>query len=206
MYVSTCKQFSQSCVSVSCDYLVNSSCGHTEVYWQYICYLQCKQMLYNIDISVHNSYIYILYQYIAVSVLINLKVKDDKLKCYIDSLCCRYSTLLPSVNALKMVFCCNTCIFSFFCCFPKQISKSKLKDSRQWKIFYLCTILHIFFTWSYFNLSHHLYFSLTSPLLLVAIAACLGACYIINLKNKDTKVKVLGKSLVVLCLSHRNLK
>ena len=36
------------------------------------------------------------------------------------------------------------------------------------------------------------FFRLTSPLLLVAIAVCLGACYIINLKNRETKVSVLG--------------
>ncbi|XP_011425811.2 prenylated Rab acceptor protein 1 isoform X1 [Magallana gigas] len=36
---------------------------------------------------------------------------------------------------------------------------------------------------------------LTSPLLLVAIAACLGACYIISLKNQERKVRVLGREL-----------
>ncbi|CAH1796756.1 unnamed protein product [Owenia fusiformis] len=36
---------------------------------------------------------------------------------------------------------------------------------------------------------------LTSPLLLVAIAASLGACYIVNLKNQEGKVKVLGREL-----------
>ncbi|GFS18519.1 PRA1 family protein [Elysia marginata] len=34
---------------------------------------------------------------------------------------------------------------------------------------------------------------LTSPMLLVAIAACLGACYLISLKNQDRKITVLGK-------------
>ncbi|XP_061184239.1 prenylated Rab acceptor protein 1-like isoform X2 [Saccostrea echinata] len=36
---------------------------------------------------------------------------------------------------------------------------------------------------------------LTSPLLLVAIAVCLGACYIISLKNQERKVRILGKEL-----------
>ncbi|XP_052060282.1 prenylated Rab acceptor protein 1-like isoform X1 [Mytilus californianus] len=38
---------------------------------------------------------------------------------------------------------------------------------------------------------------LTSPMLLVAIAACLGACYIISLKNAENKLKILGKELSV---------
>ncbi|XP_013410223.1 prenylated Rab acceptor protein 1-like [Lingula anatina] len=33
---------------------------------------------------------------------------------------------------------------------------------------------------------------LTSPLLIVALAVCLGACYIINLKNKESKLSLLG--------------
>jgi len=28
--------------------------------------------------------------------------------------------------------------------------------------------------------------------LLVAIAACLGACYVISLKNRDNKLKIMG--------------
>ncbi|KAK2153582.1 hypothetical protein LSH36_292g03027 [Paralvinella palmiformis] len=36
---------------------------------------------------------------------------------------------------------------------------------------------------------------LTSPMLLVGIAACLGACYIISVKNKDSKVILLGKEI-----------
>ncbi|CAL1548276.1 unnamed protein product [Lymnaea stagnalis] len=36
---------------------------------------------------------------------------------------------------------------------------------------------------------------LTSPLLLVAIAACLGACYIISIKNQDRKISVMGREL-----------
>ncbi|KAJ8315961.1 hypothetical protein KUTeg_005975 [Tegillarca granosa] len=36
---------------------------------------------------------------------------------------------------------------------------------------------------------------LTSPLLIVAIAACLGACYIINLKNHDKKIQLFGKEI-----------
>ncbi|KAK3587718.1 hypothetical protein CHS0354_042509 [Potamilus streckersoni] len=36
---------------------------------------------------------------------------------------------------------------------------------------------------------------LTSPLLLVAIAACLGACYIISLKNQDKKITVFGREV-----------
>ncbi|OWF46811.1 Prenylated Rab acceptor protein 1 [Mizuhopecten yessoensis] len=38
---------------------------------------------------------------------------------------------------------------------------------------------------------------LTSPLLLVAIAACLGACYIINIKNQEKKLSIMGKELSV---------
>ncbi|XP_060585544.1 prenylated Rab acceptor protein 1-like isoform X2 [Ruditapes philippinarum] len=38
---------------------------------------------------------------------------------------------------------------------------------------------------------------LTSPMLLVAIAACLGACYIISLKNKDNKLKIMGRELTL---------
>ncbi|XP_064613536.1 prenylated Rab acceptor protein 1-like isoform X2 [Liolophura sinensis] len=38
---------------------------------------------------------------------------------------------------------------------------------------------------------------LTSPLLLVAIAACLGACYIISVKNAAKKVVIMGKELNV---------
>ncbi|KAK3107354.1 hypothetical protein FSP39_012584 [Pinctada imbricata] len=36
---------------------------------------------------------------------------------------------------------------------------------------------------------------LTSPMLLIAIAACLGACYIISLKNQERKIKVMGREL-----------
>ncbi|XP_059142630.1 prenylated Rab acceptor protein 1-like [Physella acuta] len=36
---------------------------------------------------------------------------------------------------------------------------------------------------------------ITSPLLLVAIAACLGACYIISIKNQDRKITVMGHEL-----------
>ncbi|XP_045207452.1 prenylated Rab acceptor protein 1-like isoform X2 [Mercenaria mercenaria] len=36
---------------------------------------------------------------------------------------------------------------------------------------------------------------LTSPMLLIAIAACLGACYIISLKNRDNKLKIMGREL-----------
>jgi len=38
---------------------------------------------------------------------------------------------------------------------------------------------------------------LTSPLLLVAIAACLGACYIIRIRNADNPLKIAGKELTV---------
>lgn len=38
---------------------------------------------------------------------------------------------------------------------------------------------------------------LTSPLLLVAIAVCMGACYIISLKNKESKLTILGRELSV---------
>ncbi|XP_012946782.1 prenylated Rab acceptor protein 1-like [Aplysia californica] len=34
---------------------------------------------------------------------------------------------------------------------------------------------------------------LTSPLLLVALAACFGACYLISVKNQDKKITVMGK-------------
>lgn len=36
---------------------------------------------------------------------------------------------------------------------------------------------------------------LTSPMLLIAIAACLGACYIISIKNAENKLKLFGKEL-----------
>ncbi|KAK2165986.1 hypothetical protein NP493_1344g00023 [Ridgeia piscesae] len=36
---------------------------------------------------------------------------------------------------------------------------------------------------------------LTSPLLLVAIATSLGACYIISLKNQDRKIRIMGREL-----------
>ncbi|ESO93854.1 hypothetical protein LOTGIDRAFT_153327 [Lottia gigantea] len=36
---------------------------------------------------------------------------------------------------------------------------------------------------------------LTSPMLLVAIAVCLGACYIISLKNADKKISIMGREL-----------
>ncbi|KAL4229412.1 Prenylated Rab acceptor protein 1 [Mactra antiquata] len=38
---------------------------------------------------------------------------------------------------------------------------------------------------------------LTSPMLLVALAACFGACYIISLKNKDNQLKIMGRELSV---------
>ncbi|CAI9723232.1 Hypothetical predicted protein [Octopus vulgaris] len=36
---------------------------------------------------------------------------------------------------------------------------------------------------------------LTSPLLLIALAACLGACYIISLKNQEKKRTIMGHEL-----------
>lgn len=36
---------------------------------------------------------------------------------------------------------------------------------------------------------------LTSPMLLVAIGACLGACYLISIKNQDRKITILGREL-----------
>lgn len=36
---------------------------------------------------------------------------------------------------------------------------------------------------------------LTSPMLLVAIATSLGACYIISLKNQDRKIRIMGREL-----------
>ncbi|RUS80158.1 hypothetical protein EGW08_012081 [Elysia chlorotica] len=36
---------------------------------------------------------------------------------------------------------------------------------------------------------------LTSPMLLVAIAACLGAFYLISIKNQDRKITILGREL-----------
>ncbi|KAK6173527.1 hypothetical protein SNE40_016959 [Patella caerulea] len=38
---------------------------------------------------------------------------------------------------------------------------------------------------------------LTSPMLLVAIGACLGACYIISLKNADKKMSIMGREISV---------
>lgn len=34
-------------------------------------------------------------------------------------------------------------------------------------------------------------------MLLIAIAACLGACYIINIKNQEKKLSIMGKELSV---------
>ncbi|KAK7497116.1 hypothetical protein BaRGS_00011646 [Batillaria attramentaria] len=38
---------------------------------------------------------------------------------------------------------------------------------------------------------------LTSPMLIVAIAACLGACYIINIKNHDKPLMLMGREVSV---------
>jgi len=38
---------------------------------------------------------------------------------------------------------------------------------------------------------------ITSPMLLVAIAACLGACYIISLKNKESKITLMGREITI---------
>ncbi|KAI8767947.1 prenylated Rab acceptor protein 1 [Biomphalaria glabrata] len=38
---------------------------------------------------------------------------------------------------------------------------------------------------------------ITSPLLLVAIAACLGACYIISLKNQEQKITIMGREVTL---------
>lgn len=38
---------------------------------------------------------------------------------------------------------------------------------------------------------------LTSPLLLIAMAASLGACYIVNLKNAERPLTVMGKELAI---------
>ena len=39
------------------------------------------------------------------------------------------------------------------------------------------------------------YCLLTSPMLLLCIGASLGACYILSLKNKERKVKLMGKEV-----------
>ena len=44
-------------------------------------------------------------------------------------------------------------------------------------------------------------FRLTSPLLLVVIAACAGACYIISIKNAEHPVVFMGECCVGLVLS-----
>merc|ERR1719516_853968 len=41
------------------------------------------------------------------------------------------------------------------------------------------------------------YCLLTSPMLLLCIGASLGACYILKLKNKERKVKFMGKDIDV---------
>jgi len=41
------------------------------------------------------------------------------------------------------------------------------------------------------------YCLLTSPMLLLCIAASLGACYILQLKNKERKVKFMGKEVTL---------
>lgn len=38
---------------------------------------------------------------------------------------------------------------------------------------------------------------LTSPMLLIALAACLGACYMISLKNENQKISVMGREVSV---------
>lgn len=38
---------------------------------------------------------------------------------------------------------------------------------------------------------------LTSPLLIIAIGACLGACYVISIKNQEQKLKILGRELTL---------
>lgn len=38
-------------------------------------------------------------------------------------------------------------------------------------------------------------FRITSPLLLIAIAVFLGACYIIHIKNDQQKIKIMGQEL-----------
>lgn len=40
------------------------------------------------------------------------------------------------------------------------------------------------------------WFRLTSPVLLIAMAACLGACYIINIKNADKKIVIMGLAFI----------
>ena len=39
------------------------------------------------------------------------------------------------------------------------------------------------------------YFRLTSPLLLLAVAGSLGACYILALKNQERKIVIAGKEI-----------
>jgi len=38
---------------------------------------------------------------------------------------------------------------------------------------------------------------LTSPVLLLALAACLGACYIISIKNAERKITIMGREITV---------
>ncbi|XP_025103026.1 prenylated Rab acceptor protein 1-like [Pomacea canaliculata] len=38
---------------------------------------------------------------------------------------------------------------------------------------------------------------LTSPMLLIAIAACLGACYIISIKNQNKPLSIMGRELSI---------
>ncbi|XP_033757932.1 prenylated Rab acceptor protein 1-like isoform X2 [Pecten maximus] len=72
---------------------------------------------------------------------------------------------------------------------PKSVApvpKRIMKNIEQFQSNYLFVFLGLV-----------LFCVLTSPMLLIAIAACLGACYIINIKNHEKKLSIMGKELSV---------
>ena len=50
----------------------------------------------------------------------------------------------------------------------------------------------------YFIMYYNCVCRLTSPILLLAIALCLAACYFIMSQNQDKKIAVIGKFLCVM--------
>ncbi|RWS25475.1 prenylated Rab acceptor-like protein [Leptotrombidium deliense] len=68
----------------------------------------------------------------------------------------------------------------------KQWSRRLLRNLEFFQSNYLCVFLILV-----------IYCVLTSPMLLLAIAAALGACYIVTLKNAESPVKIFGYKLSV---------
>lgn len=73
--------------------------------------------------------------------------------------------------------------------FPSSLSdlgKRTMKNVEFFQSNYLCVFLVLM-----------LYCILTSPLLLIALAVCIGACYIIHIKNKDRRIHIMGYEFTV---------